>query len=90
MQDLPMLNFYQLHKADIILTTQRNHPVSAGIRAATNSIVSHSMMVINYTQVIEAVLDGVKVNTWTVASTGATLAIVMRHRQLFREADQDG
>lgn len=89
MGNLPMLKFQELHKADIILTTARNHPVSAAIRTATNSIVSHSMMVINNVEVIESVTEGVRVATWDIASKEATLAIVMRYIQPLGVENQD-
>lgn len=89
MQNLPMLNFGQLNRADIILTTQRNSLISAGIRTVTNSIISHSMLVSENLKVIEATNRGVGENDWNRAVEGATLAIAMRHRQVSNHSDQN-
>lgn len=48
------IDFNQLHKADIIFSTQRDSSISATIRAATNSIISHKMLVTKPFYIIEA------------------------------------
>lgn len=83
------IDFSQLHKADIIFSTQRDSTISATIRAATNSIISHTMLVTKSFYVIEAINDGVKERPWTQASEGMTLAIAMRRHSLLNAADQD-
>jgi uncharacterized protein YycO len=90
MPDYKKVEFSQLSKADIIFTTS-DAAESAGIRKATNSIISHTMLVTKYNYVIEATADGVEEHTWSVALTHAqaTIAIVMRRTGLTNEADQD-
>lgn len=74
-----------LRKADIILTTG-DHKVSAVIRNAIGSDVSHSMIYLGNQEVIEAVEPVVERHTWEVASAEATLAIALRRRNMDQTA----
>jgi hypothetical protein len=60
MPEYRKIEFSQLHKADIIFSTQRDSTISATIRAATDSIISHTMLVTKSFYVIEAINEGVK------------------------------
>jgi hypothetical protein len=90
MSQFRMIDFSQLHKADIIFTTDRNHWLSKTIRTATNSIISHTMLVVNNTEIIDSTEIGVKVRPWNQAKDSCTLAIVMRRHSLLNGADQKG
>lgn len=89
MPEYRLINFNQVSKADIIFSTHRNSAISSTIRTATNSIISHTMLVIDSSRIIEANNNGVEVRSWEQASSGATLAIVMRRHSLLNGADQD-
>jgi hypothetical protein len=89
MPDYKLISFNQLHKADIIFTTQRDSVISATIRAATKSIISHTMLVTGFNQIIDSTDIGVKERGWNRASEGVTLAIAMRRHSLLNAADQD-
>jgi hypothetical protein len=89
MPEYRKIEFSQSHKADIIFSTQRDSTISATIRAATDSIISHTMLVTKSFYVIEAINEGVKERPWTQASEGMTLAIAMRRHSLLNAADQD-
>ncbi len=84
-----LINFNQLHKADIIFTTNRDSSISKTIRAATNSICSHTMLVVNDSEIIDATAHGVSVRRWSQAKIDCTLAIVMRRKNLLSGTDQD-
>lgn len=86
---MPTVKFEELYKADIIFTTSHNSTVSKTIRAATNSIISHSILVTSQIKVIDSTADGVLERDWMTASAGATLAIVMRRGGLLNGPDQD-
>lgn len=90
MSDYRKVAFNQLSKADIIFTTS-NSVESAGIRQATNSIISHTILVTKYNFVIEATGKGVDEHTWAEALIydKPVIAIVMRRKGLTNEADQD-
>lgn len=87
MPEYRTVEFNHLSKADIIFTTS-NAPESAAIRKATNSIISHTMLVTQHNFVIEAISKGVKEHTWDEAleHAEATIAIVMRRKGLINEA----
>ncbi len=89
MSEYRKIDFSQLYKADIIFSTQRDSTISATIRAATNSAISHTMLVVDGISVIDAREDGVQVRNWKTASEGMTLAIAMRRHSLLNAADQD-
>ncbi len=84
-----LIDFSQLHKADIIFTTQRDSTISATIRAATNCSISHTMLVTRSNYIIDSTDIGAKERPWTEASEHCTLAIVMRRYSLLNAADQD-
>lgn len=90
MPEYRKVDITQLSKADIIFTTS-NSPTSATIRKATNSIISHTMLVTGFQQVIEAVDSGVEERPWKIAleHSEATIAIVMRRKGLISGVDQD-
>lgn len=84
-----LVKFDQLYKADIIFSTDENSSISATIRAATNSVCSHTMLVHSVGNIIDSTADGVKIKTWSKASEGCTLAIVMRHNKVRTAEDQN-
>lgn len=90
MPDIIKVEFSQLSKADIIFTTS-NHYQSVAIRKATNSIISHTMLVIAQDAIIEAIDPDVREASWKTAldHAEATVAIVMRRTGLANGADQD-
>ena len=90
MPDIINVEFSQLSKADIIFTTSSS-PESVGIRKAINSIISHTILVIDYNKIIEAITPNVREATWDRAleHAEATVAIVMRRKGLASGADQD-
>lgn len=75
------INISQLRRADIILTTG-NHKVSAIIRNAIGSDVSHTMIYIGNQRIVEAVEPVVREESWQKASEEVTLAIVLRRRNM--------
>lgn len=89
MPDTINVTFAQLSKADIIFTTS-NSLESVGIRKAINSIISHTILVIEQNKVIEAITPQVREATWDEAleHAEATVAIVMRRRGLANGTDQ--
>ncbi len=90
MPEYRLIKFEQLSKADIIFTTDRNHWLSKTIRAATNSIISHTMLVVDNTKIIDSTGDGVITRPWyNYANKDVTLAIVMRRHSLLNLADQN-
>ena len=89
MPEYRLIDFSQLHKADIIFTTQRDSAISATIRAATNSVISHTMLVSGYYKIIDSTEIGVKERDWDTASKDCTLAIAMRRHSLLNAADQN-
>jgi hypothetical protein len=90
MPEYRLVKFEQLSKADIIFTTDRDHWLSQTIRKATNSIISHTMLVANTINIIDSTGDGVLEREWYgKAEKGCTLAIVMRRHSLLNSADQD-
>lgn len=89
MPEYRLIDFNQLHKADIIFSTQRDSAISATIRAATNCVISHTMLVTKFNYIIDATDRGVRERPWNQASDHATLAIVMRRHSLLNAADQD-
>lgn len=90
MPDYKKIEFSQLSKADVIFTTARDSSISATIRKATNSIISHTMLVSRYGFIIDSTASGVQERQWeNDASQHVTLAIVMRRDGLSRAADQD-
>ena len=89
MPEYRLIDFSQLHKADVIFSTQRDSAISATIRAATDSTISHTMLVTEHLKVIEAIDEGVKERPWNIASKDMTLAIAMRRHSLLNAADQD-
>lgn len=76
-----MLSVNALRPADIICSTTDAN-ISAVIRAGIGSSVSHCMLYIGGSNVIEAVGDGVRSVGINVALNGATLAIALRRRHL--------
>ena len=84
------IDFSQLSKADIIFTTSIAAE-SVAIRKATNSIISHTMLVTGFNTVIEAVAPQVIERSWIDARNyaQATIAIVMRRKGLTNGVDQD-
>lgn len=84
-----LINFNQLHKADIIFTTDRDSTISQTIRTATNSICSHTMLVVDKTYINDSTGEGVQLREWAKAKNDCTLAIVMRRKYLLNGADQD-
>ena len=88
MPDYKLIDFNQLHKADIIFSTQRDSAISASIRAATNSIISHTMLVTKFNYIIDATDEGVQERPWSQASNHTTLAIAMRRYSMEDAADQ--
>ncbi len=90
MADIVKVEFSQLWKADIVFTTS-SAPVSAAIRKATNSIISHTMLVTAPNTIIEAIEPLVREDIWERAleHAEATVAIVMRRVGLTNGTDQD-
>lgn len=86
---MPTVKFEELYKADIIFTTNRDSTVSKTIRAATRSIISHSMLVASQIKIIDSTDEGVQERPWDKAKEGVTLAIVMRRQGLLNGSDQD-
>ena len=84
------VKFNQLSKADIIFTTS-DAAESIAIRKATNSIISHAILVTEHNKAIEAIAPLVREDTWEVVldHAKATVAIVMRRKGLINGSDQD-
>lgn len=89
MPEYKKIDFNQLHKADIIFTTQRDSNISATIRAATDCAISHTILVTDFYKIIDATEIGVKERDWNTASAHYTLAIAMRRHSMENAADQD-
>jgi uncharacterized protein YycO len=70
-----------LRKADIVVSTTAAG-VSRGIRAGTGASVSHAMLYTGNLQVVEAIGEGVVSRALAMAKHDATLAIVLRRRNL--------
>lgn len=78
----------ELRPADIIVSTT-NAMVSTVIRAGSGSSVSHSMLYVGGSYVIEAVEQGVVRRPLREAFTGAVLAIALRRRNLTEKQRTD-
>ncbi len=89
MPEYKLIDFNQVSKADIIFTTDRDHWLSQTIRAATNSIISHTMIVVDGINIIDSTGAGVTMREWDTAKKDCTLAIVMRRHSLLNLADQN-
>jgi phosphate/sulfate permease len=76
-----LLSVNTLRPADIVVSTT-NARISAVIRAGIASSVSHSMIYVGGSHVIEAIAEGVVRRPLATALTGATLAIALRRRNL--------
>jgi uncharacterized protein YycO len=70
-----------LRMSDIIVSTTGD-AISRGIRLATRSAVSHSMLYIGYNQVVEAIGSGVVLRSLEEAIRDAILAVAYRHPDL--------
>jgi uncharacterized protein YycO len=70
-----------LQMADIIVSTTKSM-ISARIRGATSSPVSHSILYIGDELVVEAIGDGVVLRTLAQALEDATLAVVYRYPEI--------
>jgi len=77
-----------LRPADIIVSTT-NATVSTVIRAGSGSSVSHSMLYVGGSHVIEAVEQGVVRRPLSQAFEGAVLAIALRRRNLTEKQRAD-
>lgn len=73
-----------LRVADIIVSTT-NAAVSGVIRAGSGSDYSHTLLYIGNSQVIEAIAAGVVQRPVSIALSYATLAVVLRRRNLTSE-----
>lgn len=82
MPDYKQVKFSQLSKADIIFTTS-NAAESKAIRLATNSIISHAILVVEFNKVIEAIAPTVRETIWDIAlkHAEATVAIVIASKR---------
>jgi plastocyanin len=67
-----------LKMGDIILSTT-NNPISKGIRGATDSPVSHTILYVGDGMVVEAVMGGVRLVPLEKALSDATFAVALRH-----------
>ncbi len=67
-----------LATGDIILSTT-DAAISAAIRSATSSPVSHALLYVGDGQVVEAIAAGVQLRTLEEAVAGATVAVAFRH-----------
>ncbi len=76
-----MLPFNALRPADIICSTT-NAAISAVIRAGIGSSVSHCMLYVGGSIVVEALGDGVQRRPLKAAMDDASLAIALRRRNL--------
>jgi hypothetical protein len=83
-----MINVNALRPADIIVSTT-DAAVSAVIRTGIGSSVSHSMIYIGGSTVIEAVERGVLRRPLAEALGGAVLAIALRRRNLTEKQRAD-
>jgi len=83
-----LISLNTLRPADIIVTTT-NLAVSAVIRAGTGSSVSHSMLYIGGSLVVEAVGSGVTRRPITDAFDHEVLAIALRRRNLTAKQRSD-
>jgi uncharacterized protein YycO len=71
-----------LHMGDIVVSTIKKSVISAGIRAATSSPVSHSILYIGNEQAIEAIADGIVLRSLAQAIGDATLAVAYRYPEI--------
>jgi len=72
-----------LHAADIIVTTEWDSVVSRVIRLRTHSVVSHAMVYIGGSRVVESTsASGTRLHTIHYALRSADLALVYRHRHI--------
>lgn len=76
-----MLSLNELRPADIICSTT-NAAISAVIRAGIGSSVSHCMIFIGGSDVVEAISEGVTRRPLATAIKDASLAIALRRRNL--------
>ncbi|HET9952938.1 MAG TPA: hypothetical protein VFQ61_00470 [Polyangiaceae bacterium] len=76
-----LISEHTLRPADIIVSTT-DASISAVIRAGTGSSVSHSMIYLGGSFVIEAIAEGVVRRPLAVALEQAALAIALRRRNL--------
>lgn len=78
-----------LQIGDIILTTARADILSGGIRLGSRGEISHAMLYVNTGEVVEAVGEGVVLNTLEAAIGHASTAIAFRVPGL-SDADRQG
>ncbi len=71
-----------LHMGDIVVSTIKKSVISAGIRAATSSPVSHSILYIGNEQAIEAIADGIVLRSLAQAIEDTTLAVAYRYPEI--------
>lgn len=64
MPEYRKIEFNQLHKADIIFTTARYATISIAIRKATNSVISHTMLVSKQGWIVDSTEKGVQERPW--------------------------
>lgn len=76
-----LMSVHALRPADIVCSTT-SAAISAVIRAGIGSSVSHCMLYVGGSFVIEAVGEGVRRRPLSEALEGATLAIALRRRNL--------
>lgn len=74
-----------LTAGDVIVTTSRG-VVAAAIEAVTSGPVSHVMVSVGDSQIVEAIRDGVREITLTDALDGATLAVAFRRTSITSDA----